>query len=86
MQTFDDAEAAFSATYHDARSAFLDAAAEAGAQLEHHQCPAQGPQGEALYTDTAWLGDRAASKVLMVLSGTHGVEGYFGSGVLTGLL
>lgn len=80
MQTFDDAEAAFSATYHGARSAFLDAAAETGAQLERHECPARGPKGEALYTDTAWLGDRAASKVLMVLSGTHGVEGFCGAG------
>lgn len=80
MHSFEDAGSAFSADYHQARAAFLEAAAAAGAQLGHHLCPAAGPRGEALHTDTAWLGDPAAPKVLMVLSGTHGVEGFCGSG------
>ncbi|RYF12869.1 MAG: DUF2817 domain-containing protein [Deltaproteobacteria bacterium] len=80
MQIFTDVEASFSANYHEARSAFLQAATAVGAKLQHHQCPARGPDGAALYTDTAWLGDVAAKKVLMVLAGTHGVEGFCGSG------
>jgi hypothetical protein len=36
--------------------------------------------------DAACAGDRAAKRALMLISGTHGVEGYFGSGVQTGLL
>lgn len=80
MKSLEDAEDAFSANYHEARAAFLEAARTAGARLQHHACPARGPGGEALHTDTAWLGDAAAPKVLMVLSGTHGVEGFCGSG------
>lgn len=80
MYALEHVEPAFSANYHQARAAFVDAAMAAGAELEQHACPAPGPGGEPLFTDTAWLGDRNASKVLMVLSGTHGVEGFCGSG------
>ncbi len=80
MQSPTDASSAFSADYHQARAAFVEAAAAAGAQRQQHTCPARGPGGEALHTDTAWLGDPGAPKVLMVLSGTHGVEGFCGSG------
>ena len=80
MQYPTDAESAFSADYHQARAAFLEAATAAGAQLHSHECPARGPRGEALHTDTAWLGYPGAPKVLLALSGTHGVEGFCGSG------
>ncbi|RYY51705.1 MAG: DUF2817 domain-containing protein, partial [Comamonadaceae bacterium] len=80
MQPSSDVEAAFSADYHQARARFLEAATAAGARLRHDACPARGPRGEALSTDTAWVGEPGASKVLMVLSGTHGVEGFCGSG------
>lgn len=80
MNIFQDAESAFGADYHGARASFLEAATAAGARIAHYACPAHGPRGEALHTDTAWLGDPAARKVLMVLSGTHGVEGFCGSG------
>lgn len=33
----------------------------------------------ALNTDALWIGDRQADNVLVVISGTHGVEGYCGS-------
>jgi hypothetical protein len=80
MQSLHDAETAFSGDYFQARTAFLEAATAANARVQHHACPARGPRGEALFTDTAWLGDPAAPRVLMVLSGTHGVEGFCGSG------
>ncbi|MDB5820993.1 MAG: hypothetical protein JWQ11_4633 [Rhizobacter sp.] len=71
---------AFSAGYHEARDKFLLAAEAAGASLQSFECPAKGPEGEVLFTDIAWVGHRSASKVLVALSATHGVEGFCGSG------
>ena len=48
--------------------------------------PATGPDGLALSTETAWLGPRDSDRVLVVMSGTHGVEGFSGSGLQVGLL
>jgi predicted deacylase len=42
--------------------------------------------GKPLFLDTATIGQRAAKSALLLISGTHGVEGYFGSGAQTGLL
>lgn len=71
---------AFSRTYAESRGKFLDAARAAGAAITQHAHPLPGPAGEALATDTAWLGPEDASRVLVVLSATHGVEGLAGSG------
>lgn len=71
---------AFSRSYAEARDKFLSAASAAGARVDSHAHPLAGPAGEALATDTAWLGPDDASRVLLVLSGTHGVEGLSGSG------
>jgi hypothetical protein len=72
--------AVFSQTYAEARDKFLAAAHGADARIGHHPHPLSGPAGEALATDTAWLGPEGASRVLVVLSATHGVEGLAGSG------
>lgn len=61
------------------RQQFLHAAQQAGATVTSYAHPLKGPGGEALATDVAWLGDPAASRVLVAISGTHGVEGYYGS-------
>lgn len=61
------------------REYFLAAAKEAGAQVTHYPHPLKGPKGEALATDVAILGDPLASRLFVVVSGTHGVEGYYGS-------
>jgi hypothetical protein len=74
----------FSSDYAAARRQFLAAAAEAGARLVSYRNPGQGPAGEALATDTAWLGPAAAERVLMTISATHGVEGFCGSGIQVG--
>ncbi|MFQ5468273.1 MAG: M14 family metallopeptidase [Kiloniellaceae bacterium] len=74
----------FSKDYTEARRKFLDAAAGAEARLAHHPCPAPGPGGEALFTDTAWIGPADAACVLVTVSATHGVEGFCGSGVQVG--
>ena len=57
-----------------------------GASLEALQCPEPSPDSEALFTDVALLGDRSASRVLLLNSATHGVEGFCGSGAMVGWL
>jgi|TARA_Y100001933_G_scaffold250589_1_gene287066 hypothetical protein len=76
----------FSGTYPEARTKFLEAARRAGARINHHEHPLKGPEGEVLATDVARIGPADASRILAIGSGTHGVEGYCGSGVQTALL
>lgn len=76
----------FSATYSEARQAFLDAACAAGAAIDSHRHPERGAEGEELATDIARLGPAAPRRVLFTMSATHGVEGFCGSGVQTGAL
>ncbi|NPC58185.1 M14 family metallopeptidase [Caenimonas soli] len=69
------ATTAFSASYCEARRKFLAAAAES----RPYESSFKGPSGESLFTDVAWYGPQDAKKVLVLVSGTHGVEGYCGS-------
>lgn len=55
-------------------------------QLLHFAHPEDGPQGEALSSDWLWLGEDSAPAVLVIISGTHGIEGYAGSGLQRHLL
>ena len=70
----------FPPNYPEARQAFLIAAQSVGAQLDVCLHPHKGFQGEEMAIDVAWLGAREASKVLVAISATHGVEGLYGSG------
>jgi Protein of unknown function (DUF2817) len=70
----------FSASYSEARQKFRDAVSAAGGKLEVFRHPLPGPAGEELSTDAAWFGSPRATRVLVLVSGTHGVEGYCGSG------
>jgi hypothetical protein len=77
----------FSATYASARNKFVDAAQAAGATLSQYIHPsAVGKIGEALTIDVAHLGNRSADRQLLVISGTHGQEGYAGSAAQVGWL
>jgi hypothetical protein len=69
------AAAVFSDTYAEARRKFLAAAPKSRA----YPCGAKGPLGEALFTDAAYFGVPDAKRLLIVISATHGVEGYCGS-------
>lgn len=73
------ADAAEGGGYAEARARFLSAAARAGASLSSIAHPLEGPDGEALATDLAWLGPADAPGVLLIVSGVHGVEGHCGS-------
>ena len=70
----------FSATYSEAREKFLSAARIAGGVNHRYENQTKGPKGEPLSTDVGWLGPDDASKVVVIISGTHGIEGYCGSG------
>jgi hypothetical protein len=70
----------FSEDYQSARTKFLEAAREAGAALDSVDHPERGPDGGALATDLAWFGPRDAESVMVMLSATHGAEGFCGSG------
>lgn len=78
--------ASFSADYQSARAKFLEEAAAAGAALEAVQHPERGPDGGELFTDVAAFGVEGAERVLVLISGTHGVEGFCGSGAQVDLL
>jgi hypothetical protein len=66
-------------TYDDARRRFFEASALAGAEITSFPHPASGRDNEELAIDVAVLGAADASSVLLIVSGTHGVEGYAGS-------
>jgi hypothetical protein len=69
----------FSDTYAEARDKFLTAARGAGAELTRHALNQRGPDNGELSADVAFVGPPDASAVLVTISGTHGVEGFFGS-------
>lgn len=69
----------FSPTYAGARRRLLDACRSRAATIGSYLNPHRGPDGGELSTDVAWIGPQDADKVLVVVSGTHGVEGFCGS-------
>jgi hypothetical protein len=71
----------FSGTYVEARRKFLDAAAHRQAATEAFALPNyRGAFGEDLSIDIAYVGAADADRVLILSSGTHGPEGFCGSG------
>ncbi len=77
----------FSKAYAEARRKFCGAARSGGAALESHVHPhAKGAQDEELAVDVARFGDMGAENLFVVVSGTHGNEGFCGSGCQTGLI
>lgn len=79
-------ESFFSADYQESRRKFLAAAEAAGGALQSFAHPLSGPDGGALAMDAAWLGPADAERVLVTLSGTHGIEGFTGSAAQIGWL
>lgn len=69
--------------YRSARASFLAAARRAGARVTSIPHPQTGLDGEPLALDIAVLGPEDAPAAVLVVSGTHGVEGYAGSYVQT---
>jgi hypothetical protein len=78
--------AAFAPDYATARQRFRQAAARLGWQLEALPVGAAGPCGEDLTIDVASSLSGDPERVLVLSSGVHGVEGFFGSAVQVALL
>lgn len=75
----------FSENYATARSRFLTAATSCEATVESATHPLSGPSGETLATDAALIGTNKEN-LLVMTSGTHGVELLSGSGCQSGHL
>ncbi|MCV2354701.1 M14 family metallopeptidase [Paucibacter sp. B2R-40] len=76
----------FSQSYAQARAKFLAAAEAAGLDPEPHWHPLLGRDGERLALDVLRHGPSKARRLLIISSACHGVEGFAGSGIQTGLL
>ncbi len=76
----------FSSDYQEARKKFLESAQAVGASIESLENTTTGPEGERLFADVALIGQRDSNTVLVLISGTHGVEGFAGSAIQTGLM
>lgn len=77
----------FSHNYESARDLLLSLAKVAGNwSHEVHAHPLPGLQGNPIYTDVLRRGPRDASRILVITSGTHGVEGFCGSAVQSQLV
>ena len=72
---------AFSSSYAQARARFLEAARNAGLEVDSKPHPLKGRDGEDLAMDVALDGPPAANRLLILSSACHGVEGFCGSGV-----
>ena len=74
----------FALDYAGARTKFRATASELGCALSDRHPTATGPDGRGLFIDVARLGDIKASSQLVVVSGTHGLEGLSGSAAQIG--
>lgn len=72
----------FAPNYAEARARLVDAAERRGLPLLSHTHPtAVGPAGEALVTDVVDLTRPGAERALVLVCGTHGIEGFAGSAI-----
>jgi len=76
----------FSSDYHESRNKFIVAARNNGGHIDSYQNPITGPEGKPLFIDVASFGASYPEAILVLGSGTHGVEGFAGSAIQTGLL
>lgn len=71
----------FSHSYREARGKFMAAADAAGLRVESMRHPQAGREGEELAMDVVRDGAPDATRLLILSSACHGVEGFCGSGV-----
>lgn len=69
----------FSADYPGARERFRAVVQHRAGDARSYPIEARGAAGEALSIDTAYFGGERPRRLLIVSSGTHGVEGFAGS-------
>lgn len=73
----------FHETYALARQAWLDSLESLSLPVQHafFPCSGGGPDGDLLVTDVALLGAADAQQVVVLIAGTHGIEGFAGTAV-----
>ena len=76
----------FSGNYASAREKFLSAVELAGLEAQRYVHPLPGPNGLELSADVVRFGPADATRLLVLISGVHGVETLCGSACQTGLL
>ena len=76
----------FSNDYFEARRKFRESCAELGCETRAYLAPVTGPKEQDLTMDVVRLGPADAENLLVLLSGTHGIEGLCGSGCQVGWL
>lgn len=74
----------YSPNYQTSRQKFLTATEIADISVDSFINPKIGALGEELATDVTLIGPSSASKLLVLISGTHGVEAFAGSAYQTG--
>ncbi len=77
---------AFSPDYATAQARFREGVRELQWQLETHGVGVSGPDGQELTIDVGYCQGCDVDKALVVSSGVHGVEGFFGSAVQVALM
>ncbi len=70
----------FSTDYFEARAKFRAACQARGVTVETYYNPTPGPRATELTTDVAFFGRADAARLVVLASGTHGLEGLTGSG------
>lgn len=76
----------FAEDYFAAREKFRAACKLQGVAVHTHAHPELDQTGTPLSTEVAWFGPKKASKLLVLVSGVHGVEALPGSACQTGLV
>ena len=69
------------ADYFDARARFAELARSCGARLDARAVEAVGPRGERLSVDVASLGPVRPDRMIVLVGGVHGAEGFLGTAV-----
>ncbi|MCG8585289.1 MAG: M14 family metallopeptidase [Pirellulales bacterium] len=76
----------YSPDYSTARRRILAACKRQGLTLVEFRHAVRSPSGDELWTDVARLGSADAERLVVLSSGLHGVEGFFGSAVQLAVL
>jgi hypothetical protein len=73
--------AVFPNSYAAARQHWLAHISKLSGHHLTYPCIGNGPENEPLVTDTFWIGPEDATRVLVLIGGTHGIEGFVGTAV-----
>ena len=73
----------FPSSYSEGRVRFLKLCEQFDARLHAYDNTNEGAEGEDLSCDVVWYGPDDAEYVMVLVSATHGVEGFSGSAAQT---